>query len=307
MIANTELAIVGRLLAEHGCQISSLRPLGSGLDHVTYEVDGEFVVRLSRQTDPAERAREVTVEARLLHRVGEISPLPVPVPNIVDPVHGLSTYLKLPGQPLLHVPAGARAAHAAALGSSLGSFLAVVHNLSPHDAELFPEDTTPPVEWLEEAADNYSRCAAHIGAEHRHAIASFLRADPPPAAQRLTVCHNDLGIEHILVDPRSWAISGIIDWSDAALADPARDLGLVHRDLGPRGLRATLSTYRAAGAGTDLELLARAVFHARCGALEDLAYGLVTGQDDYTANSLAAMAWLLPSTFHGHGSREGTS
>ena len=123
----------------------------------------------------------------------------------------------------------------------------------------------------------------------------------------MTVCHNDLGIEHILVDPRSWAISGIIDWSDAALADPARDLGMVHRDLGPRGLRATLSAYRAAGAGTDLELLARAVFHARCGVLEDLTYGLVTGQDDYTANSLAAMAWLLPSTFHGHGSREGTS
>jgi len=28
-------------------------------------------------------------------------------------------------------------------------------------------------------------------------------------------------------------VTGIIDWSDAAIVDPAHDFGLLHRDLGP--------------------------------------------------------------------------
>jgi hypothetical protein len=39
----------------------------------------------------------------------------------------------------------------------------------------------------------------------------------------------------------------------------------------------------------------RAGFYARCSLLEDLAYGIQTGQDTYLDKSLAAMAWLFPA------------
>jgi aminoglycoside phosphotransferase (APT) family kinase protein len=72
-------------------------------------------------------------------------------------------------------------------------------------------------------------------------------------------CHNDLGIEHVLVAPDSGAITGVIDWSDAALTDPARDFGLVHRDLGPAALAAALTNYPA---GDTAALRERAAFYA---------------------------------------------
>ena len=85
--------------------------------------------------------------------------------------------------------------------------------------------------------------------------------------------HNDLGIEHVLIDPVAWTVTGIIDWSDAAIVDPAHDFGLLYRDLGPAALRVALGRYR--GDTNDVAALSeRAVFYARCRVLEDLRMGL---------------------------------
>lgn len=110
-----------------------------------------------------------------------------------------------------------------------------------------------------------------IPAAHRDAVGAFLEEAPPPAAPRaaLVLCHDDLGIEHVLVDDAG-AVTGVIDWSDAAVADPAGDLGRIHRDLGP------------------------AVFRARCGALEDLAYGLDEDRPAHMAKVSTALPWLFP-------------
>jgi Phosphotransferase enzyme family len=103
-----------------------------------------------------------------------------------------------------------------------------------------------------------------------------------------------LGIEHVLVDPGSWTVTGIIDWADAAVVDPAIDFGLLYRDLGPDATRAAMGGYRSEV--NDLVTLGeRAVFYARCSLLEDLAYGIQTGRDKYVDKSLAAMAWLFPA------------
>jgi aminoglycoside phosphotransferase (APT) family kinase protein len=89
-------------------------------------------------------------------------------------------------------------------------------------------------------------------------------------------------------------VTGIVDWSDAAITDPAYDLGLVYRDLGPAALSAALGSYRP-GADDVSEIWDRAVFYARCTALEDLAHGITTGQDAYVRRSRAALDWLFPA------------
>jgi aminoglycoside phosphotransferase (APT) family kinase protein len=88
-------------------------------------------------------------------------------------------------------------------------------------------------ELLAEARDNYAAVAAHPPPPDRPAIEAFLDGPLPAPPASLAFCHNDLGIEHVLVEPQTMAITGVIDWSDAAVADPARDLGLILRDLGP--------------------------------------------------------------------------
>ena len=88
--------------------------------------------------------------------------------------------------------------------------------------------------------------------------------------------------------PATLAVTGVIDWSDAALVDPACDFGLILRDLGPDALTAAVRAY-----GGPVST-ARASFYARCKLLEDLAYGLRTGRDAHVTKSLTGLTWLFP-------------
>jgi len=89
-------------------------------------------------------------------------------------------------------------------------------------------------------------------------------------------------------------VTGIIDWSDAALVDPAYDFGLLHRDLGPVAVDAAVGSYRT-DVNDVVNLRERAAFYARCSVFEDLAYGIETGRETYVEKGLAAMEWLFPA------------
>jgi aminoglycoside phosphotransferase (APT) family kinase protein len=81
-------------------------------------------------------------------------------------------------------------------------------------------------------------------------------------------------------------ITGIIDWSDCAVADPAAGLGRLARDLGTPALDALLP-------GLDKQTRERALFYARCTALEDLAFGLDSGRDNDARNARRALSHLF--------------
>lgn len=76
---------------------------------------------------------------------------------------------------------------------------------------------------------------------------------------RPTLVHNDIKGEHILVDPRSGRVTGILDWADAGIGNPAVDIaGLVltvGKDLAER-------IAREVGYG-EIQIL-QGVLQARC-------------------------------------------
>jgi aminoglycoside phosphotransferase (APT) family kinase protein len=161
---------------------------------------------------------------------------------------------------------------------------------------LVERDEHPLADWRDEAAECFERVGAAIPAPYHRQVERFL-ADPAPArGQQPVLSHNDLGAEHVLVRP-GLRVTGVVDWSDAALTDPARDLGLVLRDLGPGAFRAAVEARRAAGWPPDDGLAARARFLAGCALLEDLAYGLEPGVEQdrtrYVRNGLAALPWVF--------------
>src|SRR5690242_17063637 len=97
-------------------RIGSVVPVGAGLDNVAYEVNGELIVRFSRQPDPKRLDRE----ARLLAALAKVAPLPVPEPAFTVAEQGCLAYPKLPGTPLLDLPRQPRSDHAASIGATLG-------------------------------------------------------------------------------------------------------------------------------------------------------------------------------------------
>ncbi|GAA0997126.1 hypothetical protein GCM10009555_094100 [Acrocarpospora macrocephala] len=267
--------------------------LGEGEDNVAYEVNGELIVRFAKESDPVERATRVTDEARLLSAVAGISPLPVPEPSFTVAELGCLAYFKLPGLPLIDVPAAQRSADG--IAGALGELLGALHHLpAERMSDLVSTDDQPKQLWLSEAVDTYSVVVERIPTAHRPVVEAFLDSPPPADEYAQVFSHNDLGIEHVLVDPATWTVTGVIDWSDAAIVDPAYDFGLLYRDLGPAALHQALKSYRSDIHDVDA-INARAVFYARCSVLEDMAYGIETGQEKYLEKSLTALKWLYPA------------
>lgn len=245
-----------------GVAAARVEPLGRGLDNTAYLVDGAWVVRFP--ADP--EALDVAREARLLAEVARVLDGIVAVPVPAFAAEGALGYAYLPGVPLMQ-------RQSQDLGT-VGAALAALH-AQPVErfADLAGLDADPPERWLAEARE----LAAGLDLPEAD---GFLAAAPPPPAERLVFSHNDLGAEHVLVDPGTGAVTGLIDWSDAAVCDPAYDYGLLLRDLGP------------AAPQPRAELRERALFYARCGLIEDLAYGLEQDRPEYAAKSRRLAAWL---------------
>ena len=265
-------ALVAAASPERGAD--EIVKLGEGRDNVAYEVGGRLVVRFAKAPDPARLRRE----AGLLRRVADVSPLPVPVPVFTVPERGCLAYEKLPGTPVARLagPAGP-AGHGPALVTVLAGFLRVIQAIPVASVEGLCERDDPPLEdRLAEATASWPGVRDRVPVRFRRSIERFL-ASPVPGGRRVPVfSHNDLGTEHVLADRRTWAGTGIIDWSDAGIVDPAYDYGKLYRDLGPVALSATPGDLRE-----------RAGFYARCGMLEELEY------DEHT--SRAPLDWLFPA------------
>jgi aminoglycoside phosphotransferase (APT) family kinase protein len=201
----------------------------------------------------------------------------------------------LPGVPLLDLPQPQRSSHGASVAATLGQLLTALHATPVEDMTGLAElDDQPLALWREEAAATYAAVAGEVPLVCRRPVEAFLDAQPPADGWTPVFSHNDLGIEHVLVDPGTWAVTGIIDWSDAAIVDPATDFGLLYRDLGPAALHAAMGSYRTE-INHPATLGERAAFYARCTLFEDLAYGIQTGNERYVDKSHAAMTWLFPA------------
>lgn len=274
------------LLARHlpGYEVGSIARLGEGLDNIAYEVNGELIVRGSKEADPASRGESTQREADLLAVVTQLSTLPVPEPIFADIAAGVIAYVKLPGLPLMEHPV----AEPARLAAPLGGFLSRLHQAPVEKMEeLVPRDTDPLMTWRREAERDYREIVEHVPAPSRRLVEDFLGRTPPAEPRTVAFCHNDLGAEHVLVEVEANAVTGGIDWADAAIADPVLDFARLYRDFGPdfRGLM--LDHYEGRWDDADHE---RAVFYARCSLIEDIAFGVETGARLYAENGLARLA-----------------
>jgi aminoglycoside phosphotransferase (APT) family kinase protein len=89
--------------------------------------------------------------------------------------------------------------------------------------------------------------------------AALTEPRPGRGSVKEVLCHGDLKGEHFLLDDRD-RLAGIIDWADACVCDPVRDLAGIVIWLGPAFARLV-----------DPELVERATFYARCRAVENVA------------------------------------
>jgi aminoglycoside phosphotransferase (APT) family kinase protein len=204
----------------------ALQWLDEGWDHEVYRVNDTWAFRFPKRREVVPWVeREIGVTRLVSSRLG----IPVPRFELVGrpgahfpyPFVG---YRFLPGVPAntIDMPAEALIAAAAQLGEALAELHAIpAENVRPLGA---PVEEEGPREWLQDCVADADSICAGLG-DHAAHWESYLHGDVPvpDAAPRRCLVHNDLGHEHILVNERTARVTAIIDWADAAIADPALD------------------------------------------------------------------------------------
>lgn len=254
---------------------ASVVPLGVGWDNTVHLVDGVWAFRFPRRAVALDGVHR---EVALLPRLAPYLSLPVPEPVHVGlpgpefpwPFSGARMILGVeladidlpdPDRDLLAADLGAflRGLHAPALADRLGAELPV-DPLERADPAVRAQRALPQVERL---------CERGLEVPVAAIAALFAEAAPlGPSRVRPVLVHGDLHARHLLVGPDRRA-TGVIDWGDAALADPAVDLSLAYGGFSGEGREVLLDTYGHVDKPTELR--ARVLAVGLCAALADHA------------------------------------
>lgn len=249
-----------------------------GWDSHAEIVDGHWLERVPRRS---EVRRWLAAEARLMPRLAPLLPLAVPVPEVVsDDGPWRVRHRLVPGEPIVTHRLDA------ADGRRVGEFLRALHDAPPgtwagtgitavddrvREVELMRTTVLPllPADLQEEAAALLDRC----------------RAASHPRVLR----HGDLGPEHLLTT--GGRVTGVIDWTDTALGDPALDLSwLVHRTP------AAFAEALVAAYGPTAEELARGRDQNLLGPWWEVRHGLTGGGEEYVGSGLDGVVERLRGT-----------
>ena len=254
-----------------------------GWDSLVLDVDGEWIVRIPRRQPVREC---LAMELRLLP---ELAPaLPVPVPRFERVADGLGAvaYPKLEGDPV--------DVSRSSLGAQLGRFLVALHAFPVEQARELgvpSDDLGWRANYEAFARGLLGRVGPMLGDDRERAeamLADFLD-DPANFEFEPRLLHADLGPAHILA--RGDELTGIIDWSDARIGDPALDLAWALNGTPRAFAEAVLAAYGS----NDARLTERALFFHRLGPWYELHYGVHFHQPAYVESGLAGVRSRLPA------------
>ncbi|GGS19643.1 phosphotransferase [Deinococcus knuensis] len=268
---------------------ASVTWLGAGSDHRAFALGEDRVVRLPRWPGGGEALRQ---EARLLAWLAPRLPgaampevLRLGVASPLAP-EGFSVARRVPGRSAL----GAALTDPAALGGALGRWLADLHALNPQGSGLTVDLDPSGHDWRDAALDDLETAAEAGVLPGADAWAARVQAVPDLRKVVPVPIHGDFAAEHVCLDGQG-QLSGVLDWSDGALGDPARDLaGLIH--WGDAALLAAArAAYPAAGPACGA-VWERAAWYALCRAMGDLAFGVGEGRPAYLGAGRRALSGL---------------
>ncbi len=263
--------------------------LGEGWDFFVFVVDEEIAFRFPKKAIVDQCAER---ELLLLDRLPADLPIAVPrplyrgQPGNAYPWHFWG-YRMLVGEPLpyVRIPEPRKLY----IAERVGEFLGILHAT---DGEGLPlsvwdtDDDAPPhfeVRALLEAtrevypAPLFRRCTEYLSSP------DYVPRDYTGERKQI---HADLLADHILVDPKSFVLTGIIDWGDATAGDPAGDFVGIWMWGGDAALEAALAAYSGK---LDPGARRRIRHRGTLIAMEDVHYATKTQRPELLQAGLATL------------------
>ncbi|MGH8905434.1 MAG: macrolide 2'-phosphotransferase [Egibacteraceae bacterium] len=255
--ARQDQELVADLAGRHGLKTVADRIVFNeiGLDYrvaFASTADGtQWVLRIPRRSDVIEGSM---TESRILALVRRH--LPVQVPDWRIHSDELIAYPLLSGTPGVTLDAQTGELrwnfdkHSAIFAATLGQALAALHAIDHEEARAAGLRVLRPVEVRAEIQANIDKVKGEL-----EVADDLLRrwqawlADESFWPEHSTVIHGDLHVGHVLVDADARA-TGILDWTEARVADPATDFMVHLHAFGDEGLEQLLAEYEKAGGRT---------------------------------------------------------
>lgn len=206
------------------------RYFDEGWDNRLFLVNDDLVVRVAKTA--ADSIRLLT-EARTLRVVAPFLSRPIPRPEFVfHPTQecrlAVLGYRMIAGDPLESGDVDTRCIDT--LAPDLARFLAGLHRIPLESVRETGIHVWMPDQWLARHQDLVQLALGDLRRLlDRQTRSRFLtwwetyRRDPVALAFEPCFIHGDLACEHVLVERNPWRVTGVIDFGDAMIADPALD------------------------------------------------------------------------------------
>jgi aminoglycoside phosphotransferase (APT) family kinase protein len=150
--------------------------------------------------------------------------------------------------------------------------------------------------WTDWLRDQVTECAARLGDRLPGdflASAERMIDSIAPAPQPGSILNGDLGLSHVLVDPSTGAVTGLLDWAAAIIGDPLYDVATFSMG-GPAGdpIQGVLQPRLLSAVGVDPDdpriRLYRAINH-----LFNAVWSVDNGVDSWTDDLCRAAVELV--------------
>ncbi len=259
--------------------------LDEGWDFRVFEVDATWLFRFPKREASVAK---LNMERELLSGLGEWVSLPIPNYEYFHESRESSSrtfagYRKLPG-----IPGDiSKMVDQHGVARQLGIFLERLHTYPLDKAReagvLEKRDLV--AHWRDKSSEQLRRLVdpnVNRGLLRRYLENNtLLTFDGVPC-----LVHSDLWAEHILVDTHSGGVSGIIDWGDTFIGDPAIDFACLYTWYGEDWLENVLTHYTIK---LDAEVISRARFLATCVAIHNITLGRDMGRTKWVEAGYAAL------------------
>lgn len=271
----------------------------SGLDflvvHATDAAGARWIVRTPRRPEVYDSS---LVEARILKLVLPRL-LPVRVPDWRLHTPGVIAYPRLDGTPAVSIEGLGQASWniidpakpSDLFIESFAKMLAALQAISPDEAEA----AGVPVKDIPATREHFARAMTATREALSPSDALFERwqswlNDDSIWPDHLAMTHGDLHPGHMLLDDDG-KLTGVLDWTEAKLSDPALDFGMFFGCFGKEALAKLITAFERAGGTTWPKLAEHAEAHWAAFPVIGAEWALRTGNQavlDFTRAQLQA-------------------
>jgi len=273
--------------------IQTVLPITRGWDSFVLEVNGELIFRFPMREDVTAYLQK---EIRLLPDLEKALSTPFPHFNYIG--HGDENYpfmfvgyRKLSGSTLDHESITTE--QLVALASALATFLNELHSFPAMRAIQNGVQGHTSEQWRERYRELYSDLQVRafpllnnqLRSKSEQLWEDFLENNALFVFKPVLI-HCDLACEHIFCDPVRGVLTGVIDWGDVTIGDPALDFVGLHNGRGREFTEHVLACYKGI---VDVEFWKRIDFYLCYGPFSELLYGAYSSSKKFIEKGIEGL------------------